>query len=226
MSDVHIGPAGDAAWFIEFEERIDPAVNARAIAVAQAVRDAGWPVVLDVVTGYRSVAVYVDPLRADTDRLRADLEQLVARTAPNDAAHEEIVRVPVCYGGEWGPDLADVAAFGGCSEAEVVERHAAIEYRVYMVGYVPGFPYMGTVDPRIAAPRRQTPRVKVPTGSVGIAGPQTGIYPRVTPGGWNLIGRTPLKPFDAARAQPCLFRAGSRVRFMPITAAEFAAWQE
>ena len=226
MSDVRIVPAGDAAWLIELENRIDPAVNARAIAIAEAVRQARWAAVRDVVTGYRSVAVYVDPLRANGDALREELRQLVSRTTSADATHEDVVTVPVCYGGEYGPDLAEVAAFAGCSESDVVALHTGIEYRVYMVGFVPGFPYMGAVDSRIAAPRRQTPRVKVPTGSVGIAGLQTGIYPRETPGGWNLIGRTPLKPFDLARAEPCAFRAGSRVRFVPVSVAEFAAWTE
>jgi KipI family sensor histidine kinase inhibitor len=219
-------PAGDAAWFVEFENRIDPDVNARAIALARAVRTVGWPCLRDVVTGYRSIAVYVDPLLADHRRLRDDLQLLADQTAAGEAADERIVEVPVCYGGEFGPDLQDVAAFGGCSEAEVIERHTGREYRVYMVGFVPGFPYMGTVDARIAAPRRQTPRVRVATGSVGIAGPQTGIYPRETPGGWNLIGRTPVRPFDERRSEPCLFRAGTRVRFVPISVSEFAAWRE
>lgn len=226
MSEARIVAAGDAAWLIELENRIDPAVNARAIAIAEAVRRARWDAVRDVVTGYRSVAVYVDPRHADGDALRERLRQLVLRTTPADATHEDVVTVPVCYGGEYGPDLAEVAAFAGCTEAEVIALHAGTEYRVYMVGFVPGFPYMGTVDARIAAPRRQSPRVKVPTGSVGIAGLQTGIYPRETPGGWNLIGRTPLKPFDLTRAEPCAFRAGSRVRFVSMSAAEFAAWTE
>lgn len=226
MSDVRIVPAGDAAWLIEFEDRIDPAVNAQAIAVAHAVRAARWPAVRDVVTAYRSVAVYFDPLVADDERMRQDLHRLIAATATTDAADDAVVTVPVCYGAEFGPDLGEVAAFAGCSEQEVIDRHTALEYRVYMVGFVPGFPYMGTVDARIAAPRRQTPRVRVPTGSVGIAGLQTGIYPRETPGGWNLIGRTPLRPFDERRAEPCVFRAGSRVRFVRIDPAEFEAWRE
>ncbi len=226
MNDLRVVPAGDAAWFVEFDDRIDPVVNARAIAVARAVREARWPCVRDIVTGYRSVAVYVDPLASGSGELGQALAALAARTPPADTSHEALITVPVCYGGEFGPDLARVAAFAGCSEDEVIRRHTAPEYRVYMVGYVPGFPYMGTVDPRIAAPRRETPRVKVPAGSVGIAGPQTGIYPRETPGGWNLIGRTPLKPFDERRPEPCLFRPGSRVRFVAIGPEEFAAWQQ
>jgi len=130
----------------------------------------------------------------------------------------------VCYGGEGGPDLADVAAFAKLSEADVVRVHMDAAYRVFMLGFVTGFAYLGTVDPRIAAPRRHTPRLKVPIGSVGIAGAQTGIYPAVTPGGWQLIGRTPLKPFDPNRPEPFLMRAGDTVRFYPITQAEYDAW--
>lgn len=226
MSEVRVVPAGDAAWFVEFDNRIDPVVNARAIALARAVREAGWRFVRDVVTAYRSVAVYVDPLAPEVRDLRETLTALAEGIPPADTSREALITVPVCYGGEFGPDLARVAEFAGCSEEEVIRRHTAREYRVYMVGYVPGFPYMGTVDPTIAAPRRETPRVRVPQGSVGIAGPQTGIYPRDTPGGWNLIGRTPIKPFDERRPEPCLFRPGSRVRFVAIDPDTFAAWRD
>jgi inhibitor of KinA len=130
--------------------------------------------------------------------------------------------VPVCYGGEFGPDLAAVAAFGGVAAADVIRLHAARTYRVYMLGFVPGFAYMGTVDERIAAPRRAEPRPRVPAGSVGIAGSQTGIYPSSTPGGWQLVGRTPIAPFDLSRARPFLFDAGVSVRFHPIEPAEYA----
>jgi inhibitor of KinA len=129
--------------------------------------------------------------------------------------------VPVCYGGDLGPDLADVAAFAGCSEADVVSLHSGRDYRVYMVGFVPGFAYMAEVEARIAAPRRASPRTAVPAGSVAIAGGQTGVYPAVTPGGWNLIGRTALQPYDPDREQPFLFKPGDRVRFRPIPLEEF-----
>jgi len=131
------------------------------------------------------------------------------------------IDVPVCYGGEFGPDLEEVARFGGCSTGEVVALHASREYRVFMLGFVPGFPYMGSVDARIAAPRRQSPRVRVPAGSVGIAGAQTGIYPSETPGGWNLIGRTTFRAFDLTRTPPSLLGPGSRVRFVPIDREEY-----
>jgi inhibitor of KinA len=127
----------------------------------------------------------------------------------------------VCYGGEYGPDLETVAAFAHISGAEVIRIHTAATYRVFMVGFVPGFAYLGIVDSRIAMPRHSTPRVRVPQGSVGIAGVQTGIYPAETPGGWQLIGRTPIKPFDTGRAEPFLMKPGDAVRFHAIAPADF-----
>ena len=221
-SEFEIVAAGDAAVIVEFEDRIDPIVNERAIAVAEAIQAANLAGVRDVVPTFRSVAVYFDPLRTDYAALLVRLETLAARPPDQSSAHGAPVRVPVCYGGEFGPDLAGVAAFAGCSEAEVIGLHTSPTYRVFMLGFVPGFAYMGIVDRRIAVPRHSTPRVRVPVGSVGIAGVQTGIYPAETPGGWQLIGRTPFKPFDAARAEPFLLKAGDAVRFYAIEPDEFA----
>ena len=128
----------------------------------------------------------------------------------------EPIQIPVKYGGAFGPDLADVARFGNVTEEEVVRLHTAVTYRVFMLGFVPGFAYMGSVDPRIAAPRRSSPRKAVPMGSVGIAGVQTGIYPSQMPGGWQLIGRTTVRPFDVSRPQASLFKPGDMVRFVPV----------
>lgn len=216
-----IAPAGDSALIVEFEERIDPIINARAIALADAIHRAGLAGVRDVVPTYRSVGVYFDPLRTDGDALVARIEYEAARTAQPMIDDREPIRVPVCYGEEFGPDLSAVAAFGGLDPAQVVRLHAGQKYRVYMLGFVPGFAYMGTVHERIAAPRRSTPRVRVPAGSVGIAGSQTGIYPVETPGGWQLIGRTPIRPFDPHRPDPFLLRAGDAVEFYPIDRADY-----
>ena len=216
-----IVPAGESSLIVEFEERIDPAVNARTIACADAIQSANIAGVRDVVPTYRSVAVYFDPLRTDGDQLMERLAHEAEHADAPVATTAPPVRIPVCYGGEFGPDLASVAAFAGLPEAEVVRLHSAATYRVFMLGFVPGFAYLGLVDGRIAMPRRSTPRVRVPTGSVGIAGIQTGIYPAETPGGWQLIGRTPVKPFDAARRQPFLLKAGDAVHFYPIEPAEF-----
>jgi inhibitor of KinA len=217
--------AGDSALVIEFEERIDEAVNARAIALATAIQQAAVRGVRDVVPTYRAVAVYFDPLRTAYDQLTTRIQEELAHPSAEPAASRAPVRIPVCYGGELGPDLGDVAAFAGTSEADVIRRHAATTYRVFMLGFVAGFAYMGTVDPSIAAPRRATPRIRVPLGSVGIAGVQTGVYPAETPGGWQIIGRTPVKPFDADRAEPFLMQAGDRVEFYTITSEEFTQWR-
>ena len=133
-----------------------------------------------------------------------------------------LVRVPVCYGGEHGPDLDQIAAAAGLTVEEAIELHCAPIYRVFMIGFMPGFAYLGLVDDRLAAPRRAEPRVRVPAGSVGIAGRQTGIYPADTPGGWMLVGRTPMRPFDLARETPCLFKPGDAVQFYPIDPSEYA----
>ena len=221
MKPYRIIPAGDSALVVEFEERIDPEVNARAIAVADALQAAPIAGVRDVVPTYRTVAVFFDPLRTNYDALLERLETAAQRPAGDTGHQRTPVVIPVCYGGDLGPDIADVAGVARISEDEVVALHAGATYRVFMMGFVSGFAYMGIVDPRIAAPRRATPRVRVPLGSVGIAGEQTGVYPAETPGGWQIIGRTPLKPFDATRPDPFLVKAGDSVRFTPIDRAEY-----
>jgi inhibitor of KinA len=214
-------PAGESAWLIELPERLDAEVNERAIEIAAAVERASLPDVTDVVVGYRSVMVYVDALSEHRLSTRAQLNAIVAEPSHKNAVVGRHVDVPVCYGGEHGPDLEDLAAFAGCSAEDVVELHTGGEYRVFVVGFVPGFAYMAPVDPRISAPRRSSPRLKVPAGSVAVAAGQTGVYPAETPGGWHLIGRTPVKPYDPTRANPFLFHPGDRVRFHRIDEAEY-----
>ena len=226
MNDFRLVPAGDSALVVEFEERIDPAVNARAVALADSIQAAALVGVRDVVPTYRSVAVYFDPLSTNYDALVASVKRGAAQPAPQSSRGRVPIRVPVCYGGELGPDLVRVADFGHLSEADVVAIHSGANYRVFMLGFVPGFAYMGIVDARIAVPRHSAPRVRVPLGSVGIAGAQTGIYPADTPGGWQLIGRTPVKPFDPSRAEPFLLKAGDTVRFCPIDRGEFDCLSE
>ena len=214
---------GDAALVIECEQRIDPDVNARVLAVADTVRRLARPGVRDVVESYCGVMVHFDPLLTDTEVVISDLETEMARTEQvivGDSVGRELT-IPVCYGGIDGPDLQAVAAFANCSETEVIDRHAATTYRVYMLGFLPGFAYMGSVPVSLAMPRRQTPRLDVPAGSVGIAGRQTGVYPLDGPGGWQLIGRTPVTLFDLDRADPFLFRPGDTVQFEPIAADRF-----
>lgn len=223
MNGLHIAAAGDAALLIELPPSIDPATSARVIALGRAVRERCGAMILDVVVGYCSLTVFFDPLSLDPAWLEGEVRRADEALPPSIALDGALIDVPVCYGGDLGPDLPDVAAAAGCSEAEVIALHSGRTYRVYVVGFVPGFAYMADLDPRIALPRRPSPRTKVPPGSVAIAAGQTGIYPSETPGGWHIIGRTHVKPYEPARDKPFLFRPGDRVRFQPIERAEFDA---
>jgi inhibitor of KinA len=208
--------SGDTLILVDVGSGISLEVNARAVSLARAIGAARVRGVRDVVPAYASVGVHVDPLRFD----QAALEAVLAADWHEARAADDsrLVDIPVCYGGAFGPDLADVAAFAGCSEADVVARHSAGRYRVYMLGFLPGFAYLGGVDPSIGMPRRASPRAAVPAGSVGIAGGQTGVYPYESPGGWQLIGRTPVRMFDPDRSVPALLAPGDRVRFVPLAA--------
>ncbi len=214
--DLEIRAAGDSALVVELAPRIDPAINAHAIAIAKALRELGRSDLLDIVPTYRSVAVYFDPLKTDASELRATVARVSESVGELAIPERPPIEVPVCYGGEYGPDLPSVARFGNCSEAEVVRLHSDRLYRVYMLGFMPGRAYMALVDPRIAVPRHPTPRLKVPAGSVGIARQQTGFGSAESPSGWQIIGRTSVQQFDLTRERPFLFEAGDTVRFVPV----------
>ena len=215
-----VSPLGDAALLLAFEPVIDEALNARVLALAARVRERGIPGVRDVVPAYASCAVHFDPLRTDRALLEAEIAAALAAAPLSGSTGERgsTVRIPVCYGGSFGPDLAAVAATSGLSEQDVVALHAEREYRVFMIGFLPGFAYLGPVDERIAVPRRDAPRPLVPRGSVGLAGRQTGVYPLDAPGGWPIIGRTFVRLFDPDRDVPSVLSPGDRVRFVPVDA--------
>lgn len=209
---------GEHLLLVEFGTTIDDEVNRRVHALAAWVRLQRWPGVLDVVPAFASLGLHLAPAaddRAIEDRLRERLG------APAAAQSEPgtLVEVPVRYGGPDGPDLDAVAALCGLPREEVVARHAARTYRVFMLGFLPGFAYLGTLDPAIEVPRRTTPRTAVASGSVGLAGAQTGIYPRVSPGGWQIIGRTDVPLFDPRLDPPTRLVPGDRVRFVPVEIA-------
>jgi KipI family sensor histidine kinase inhibitor len=220
MDHVRIVSAGDAAWLVQWPDRIDSAISAQAVSFANRVKDL-VPSIRDAVVGYCSVTIYFDPLHVDGKNLEAQLRSLSGDLPDERQIDGREIDVDVCYGGDYGPDLAEVAARVGMSEADVIALHAGRNYRVYVVGFIPGFPYMASVDEKLALPRRATPRMRVPAGSVAIAAGQTGIYPRETPGGWHLIGRTHVKPYDRSRTNPFLFNPGDRVRFHPIDRRQF-----
>jgi KipI family sensor histidine kinase inhibitor len=214
MNDFRLLPLGDSCLSVVFEEKIDPSTNARCVAMADALDRTSRRGIRDVVPGYNTVAVYFDPLQLDRRSVASELELLAAAHANAPAHMGPLVEIPVRYGGAPGPDLPAVADFARCSEDEVVRLHSSTEYRVYMLGFLPGFAYLASVDQRIAMPRLDTPRMRVQAGSIGIAGRQTGIYPCDTPGGWRIIGRTEIKIFNAAKPDPFLFQPGQRVKFV------------
>lgn len=217
-------PAGDAALLVRLGQHLAPGVARRVRALDAAVAAAGWPGLRERVPGYTTLLCEYDPLTVDAAALSADLLRLAAEAAGGDRLPVPPGRqltVPVAYGGELGPDLDEVAAIHGLKPAEVIRRHAGRTYLVYFLGFSPGFAYMGEVDAAIAAPRRASPRTRVPAGSVAMTAAMTGIYPAATPGGWRILGRTPWRVYDPAAADPALFRQGDEVRFQPIDAAEF-----
>lgn len=203
---------GDSALLFTLSGRIDPGANARVHALAAGVAALGLPGVKALVPSYGALAVHFDPLAWDPEDLERALAGAWDRAAAPPAPRT--VEIPVRYGGEDGPDLEEVARHCGLEPGEVVRRHAGGAYRVHFLGFAPGFPYLGGLDPTLATPRRDAPRTRVPAGSVGIAGGQTGIYPLESPGGWRLIGRTPLVLFDPGRMEPCLLRPGDLLRFV------------
>jgi inhibitor of KinA len=221
--DADVTPLGDAALLVAFRDGVDPAVNDRVLTFANGVRQKQLRGVRDIVPAYASCAVHFDPLRTDRKELEQAVHDAIVGSAPAIACGgSAAVEIPVCYGGLFGPDLAAVARFGACSEREVIELHARCRYRVFMIGFLPGFAYLGPVDTRIAVPRHESVRALVPAGSVGIAGRQTGIYPIDAPGGWQIIGRTPTRLFDAAADPPARLSPGDTVQFVPIDPTDYA----
>ena len=209
-------PCGDQALIVEFGDAIDPAVNRRVHDLAHAIESAGVTGVYDLVPTYRSLLVYYNPVRTSWPELEDSLRSLLSDTSDRITSTPRVVLLPTLYGGEYGPDLEFVAENAGMTPNEAVALHSGTDYLVYMMGFSPGFPYLGGLDERLATPRLESPRLEIPAGSVGIAESQTGVYPVASPGGWQLIGRTPLRLFDEASEQPAVLRAGDYIRFVPM----------
>jgi KipI family sensor histidine kinase inhibitor len=227
-SDLAIEPLGESALLLRFGTGLDPAANERVHAATATLRASGLPGIVDLVPAYATLALHYRP-EAWTDsngglpwRNLAAAVRVMFRLPPASAPHDEtIIEIPVCYGGAHGADLDALAAHAKLDANEIVARHVAATYRVAMIGFAPGFPYLFGLDPALHMPRRASPRTRVPAGSVAIGGAQTGIYPAELPGGWQLIGRTPLVLFDARRDQPGRLAPGDRVRFVVIDAGRF-----
>lgn len=211
-------PCGDSAVTIRIGNTISEAINREVVALVHALQCKQLPGVLEIVPAYCAVSVHYDPLLLSYEQLLDALQQLDVTIDDGQPIARRIVEIPVCYGGVFGPDLSFVAQHNGLTEEEVIQRHSNGLYLVYMLGFLPGFAYMGGMDESIACPRLTSPRTRIPAGSVGIAGAQTGVYPLDSPGGWQLIGRTPLKMFAINGEQAGFtLSAGDHVRFVPIS---------
>lgn len=214
-------PVGDTGLLASFEQRIAQSVGAAVAALNTRVVAAAIPGVVETVPAFATLLIFYDPLVTEYDAVAAAVQKLAQAPGSDTAAEEgRLVEIPVCYGGTFGPDLPFVAEHAGLTEKEVMELHAGREYRIYMLGFLPGFPYLGGLDERLFTPRLPTPRTAIPAGSVGIGGEQTGVYPIASPGGWQVIGRTPLKLFDPSAGR-LPYAAGDRIWFKPITQDEF-----
>lgn len=214
-------PLGDRALLIEFKEEISPEVNGRVRNLMHGIERERIAGVEELVPAYRSLLVYYNPLMIDFADLATRIQEIEGKIGKLELPKPRVFRLPVCYGGEMGPDLPYVAEHNRLTEEEVIAIHAQATYLVYMIGFLPGFPYLGGMSPKIATPRLSEPRTKIPAGSVGIAGDQTGIYPLESPGGWRLIGRTPIELFTPQNEPPVLLAMGDFVNFFPISAKEF-----
>jgi len=214
-------PFGDNALLVEFSDTISLEANLKVTVLSEAVTKAKMRIE-ELVPTYRSLLIRYDPLKTTYEQLvfqLKDLEKTLDKPSPETKRQK--IAIPVVYGGEYGPDLAYVAKHHRLTEQQVVKLHSSREYRVYMIGFVAGFPYLGEVSDEIATPRLETPRLKVPAGSVGIAETQTGIYPCEAPGGWQIIGRTPLVLFNPMQQPPTPLKAGDTVNFEAISEKEF-----
>ena len=217
---------GDRSLLVELGDEISPPVNQRVHELFTAIDMQSVEGVRELVPGYRSLLVTYDPLGVAADDLKRSIDATYQQLDQTELPEPRTVEVPVVYGGEQGPDLESVAQFHGITPREVIDYHIRPIYRVYMIGFTPGYPYLGEVPDEIVTPRRETPRTRVPRGSVGIAQKQTGIYSVDSPGGWQIIGWTPVNLFDPAQKPPSLLMMGDRVRFRAITAEEGSQWQE
>lgn len=217
-----ISPVGDRAISIDFGQVIDPKINRHIRQTIERIKKLQLEGIIELVPTYCALLVEYDAMLYSYSEICNIIEPTLEE-GMNDTTNElvTVVEVPTVYGGEFGPDLSFVASHNHLSEDEVVSIHSGTDYLVYMLGFIPGFTYLGGMDPRIATPRLSSPRTLIPAGSVGIAGEQTGTYPSDSPGGWQIIGRTPVTMYDMSKAQAALLNAGDYVRYVPIDESEF-----
>ena len=225
MKDMRILTVGDCAVSVEFGQEISLEINHKVMALKMVLEREPIRGIVELIPTYCSLLIQYDPMELRYGQLRDRLEALVTQLDEVEMPPKQVVEIPVAYGGEYGPDLGEVARAHNISEEEVIKLHSEPEYPIYMLGFVAGFPYLGGMNKAIATPRKKSPRLKIEAGSVGIAGEQTGIYSVESPGGWQIIGRTPLKLYDVNRNEPVLLKAGQYIKFKPITKEKFRAME-
>ena len=213
--------AGDSSVLIEFGNEILPETNRRIAATVQLIREQHIEGIVDMIPTYCALLINYDPRVILYDPLVQRLQSLLKIEVSAGESKKRIYEIPVCYGGKYGPDMDTIAKHAGLTEKEVISIHSSRDYLIYMLGFLPGFTYLGGLDERIHTPRLQTPRVRIEAGSVGIGGSQTGIYPLDSPGGWNLMGKTPVRTYDPEREVPILVEAGEYIRFVPISEEKY-----
>ena len=217
-----ISPVGDRAISIDFGQVIDPIINRHIRQTIERIKELQLDGIIELVPTYCALLVEYDAMLYSYSEICNIIEPTLEEGMTNTTNElVTVVEVPTVYGGEFGPDLSFVASHNHLSEDEVISIHSGTDYLVYMLGFIPGFTYLGGMDPRIATPRLSSPRTLIPAGSVGIAGEQTGTYPSDSPGGWQIIGRTPVTMYDMSKAQAALLKAGNYVRYVPIDESEF-----
>lgn len=226
MENIRILTAGDSAVLIEFGKEISPDINARITALVRLMKAQQIEGVVDMIPSFCALLINYDPRVVSYGKMKKRLEKLLKLEVETRATEAKIFEIPVCYGSEYGPDLDNISSLAGLREEEVIRIHSSRDYLIYMLGFLPGFSYLGGLDERIHTPRLANPRVKIRAGSVGIGGSQTGIYPLDSPGGWQLLGMTPVKTYDPAREVPILFEAGDYIRFVPINEARYQEIRE
>lgn len=214
-------PSGDGGITVNFGNEISEKINAEVTAFTAAAQNAKIKGVTEYIPAFCSVTVLYDPCQTGSKKLIKALKQAQKHRSGIGNFTPMLYKIPVCYEGEFAPDMQSVENMTGLSKEEIIKIHTGRDYPIYMLGFLPGFAYLGNMDKRIAVARLETPRVKIPRGSVGIGGDQTGIYPSDSPGGWRLIGKTPVKVYDDRKEEPILYRAGDRIRFFRITEEEF-----
>ena len=215
-NELRLAPSGDLALVASFGNEISEALNTKVRSLMLAIQKVQVEGIVEMTPTYCSLMIHYDPLRIGYEALCEKVRETLGSLDDIELPEPMVIEIPTLYGGEYGPDLEFVAKHNGLTTEEVVEIHASKIYRIYMIGFTPGFPYLGGMDERIATPRLETPRTKIAGGSVGIAGAQTGIYPIDSPGGWQIIGRTPVPLYDPLSEEPILLKAGESIRFVPI----------